>query len=185
MMSYENEFNKLVKNSIKKIYNYILRIVGNESDAEDLTQDVYAAVYPKLSKVVPAAWLSYLYKAAYTKAIDYRKKNKRLVLVEINENMLADKNKNEQEKLLAAKKNDIIKKGMQMLNEHEALAIELQYYQKLKQKQIAEIMHKTPKAIESLIVRAKKKLIKNTSKDLKKLGVLINKTKGVKNEKQN
>ncbi|MDP8201232.1 MAG: sigma factor-like helix-turn-helix DNA-binding protein, partial [Candidatus Tenebribacter burtonii] len=49
---------------------------------------------------------------------------------------------------------------LSQLKPEEALIIELQFYQKMNYKQIAETLETTQSAVDSKLVRAKKKLIK-------------------------
>ncbi|MDP8267118.1 MAG: sigma-70 region 4 domain-containing protein, partial [Candidatus Tenebribacter davisii] len=48
---------------------------------------------------------------------------------------------------------------LSQLKPEEALIIELQFYQKMNYKQIAETLETTQSAVDSKLVRAKKKLI--------------------------
>jgi len=57
-------------------------------------------------------------------------------------------------------KNSLVKNALSQLKQEEAFIIELQFYQKMNYKQIAETLETTQSAVDSKLVRAKKKMIK-------------------------
>ncbi len=160
----ENEdFKKILNETGKKIFNYLFKILRNREDAEDIYQEVYFSFYKKFNKINPDYYETYLYKTAYHKALNFIKKQKRKQTLELYkpENLIyEDKNQEEQ-------KSGMVKEAMQKLKPKEALLIELQYFQKKSYKEIAKILSISQSAVDSRLVRAKKKLRKIILQDYK------------------
>ena len=71
-------FDKLYKRHIKGLYRYLLRKCNNESDAEDLFQEVWEKLYKYRNKFkANASFKTYLYTIANNHFIDYYRKKKR------------------------------------------------------------------------------------------------------------
>jgi len=79
-------FDKLYKRHIKGLYRYLLRKCNNESDAEDLFQEVWEKMYKARSKFkANASFKTYLYTIANHHFNDYyRKKMRRKVIHQVN-----------------------------------------------------------------------------------------------------
>jgi RNA polymerase sigma-70 factor, ECF subfamily len=71
-------FNAIVSRYKNKIYNYIYRMVGNDEDAEDLTQEVFVKMYVALDSFRNQSSLStWLYRIAGNLCIDSHRKRSR------------------------------------------------------------------------------------------------------------
>jgi len=147
------KFEILVNKYSKRIFNYLLKIMRNREDSEDILQDVFAAFYQKVDSVNENSYLSYLYQTAYHKALNKISGRKRT-------RKILEKVKNESASNLEdiPDNNEVIKTAFQKLNHQDALLLELQFFQKLSYKEIADILETTASAIDSRLVRAKKKL---------------------------
>lgn len=159
------EFEFILRENNKRILNYLLKILRNQEDAEDILQDVFIAFYHKMENINENAYQSYLYKTAYNKALNLiksRKKKKNLTREQMiyNETQKNDQNPNN-------KKNEILKKAFSKLPPKYAVLLELQFYQKMSYKEIAKTLSTTISAVDSKLVRAKKKLKKIISQDMK------------------
>lgn len=65
-------FEKLISIHENKIFNYLYRLVGDEADAEDLTQEVFIKLYKYKSQIDPEKNLkSWLYTVATNTANDW------------------------------------------------------------------------------------------------------------------
>lgn len=63
---------ELVRLYYEKIYNYIFYRVMNESQAEDLTQDVFMKLTRNIHTYIPtASFSSFLYRIAHNTVVDY------------------------------------------------------------------------------------------------------------------
>jgi RNA polymerase sigma factor (sigma-70 family) len=154
----KNKFEAVLNSEKKKIFNYLLKILRNREDAEDILQEVFIAFYNKMETVDENYFTSYLYRAAHNKALNLIKSRKRKddlnVHFEDMERMpeapVETENPN----------NEKIRFAMRQLKEEQALILELKYFQKKSYKEIAEILETTESAVDSKLVRAKRKLKK-------------------------
>lgn len=158
-------FEVLLKKEGKKVYNYLLKILRNKEDAEDIMQETFVGFYKKMDAVNEKAYKSYLFRTAYHKALNFIKKRDKKRDQEINytemEHFQSEDNSSKEDK------NIVVKNALSKLKPDEALLLELQYFQKMSYKQMAETLETTVSAIDSKLVRVKKKLIKILNKQKK------------------
>ena len=70
-------YNLLVSRWEKRIYNYLLRLVKNKEDAQDLSQDVFIKAYQNLRKLEdPSRFAPWLYRIAHNEAYSLLRKNR-------------------------------------------------------------------------------------------------------------
>ncbi len=166
-----DNFERVVKDFTPKLYNYILKFVRQREDAEDVLQSVFIAFYDKMEGVDTDKVSSYLYRACHNNSLDYLKKRKREIsFPNLDFSNIADLGSEEKEDMYK----DIIKYAMAELPAKMSLLIELKIYQKKSYKEISEETGYSIKAIESQLVRAKKKLRKIIEKRVKDdLGIIL------------
>ena len=159
------EFEFILRENNRRILNYLLKILRNQEDAEDILQEVFISFYHKMENINENAYISYLYKTAYNKALNLiksRKKKRNLTHEQIiyNETQKNEQNPNNE-------KNEILKKAFSKLPPKYAVLLELQFYQKMSYREIAKTLSTTISAVDSKLVRAKKKLKKIISQEMK------------------
>lgn len=151
----------------KRIYHYLIQILGNESDAQDLVQVVFLAFYEHIDSIEEATAVSYLYRIAHNKSLSYIKVRNKTVLVDPGDfNRFPDNSKP-----AAEPDYTFLKSAISELPHRLSTVIHLQYYEKLSYKEIAAQLGISVKAVETLLVRAKKILRKKIMKDKDLLGV--------------
>ena len=70
-------FNQLIARWEKRIYNYLLRILGDREDAMDVSQDVFLKAYQKLGNLQDPGRFSYwLFRIAHNEAFSLIRKAK-------------------------------------------------------------------------------------------------------------
>lgn len=70
-------FNALISRWDKRVYNYLLRILGNREDALDLSQDVFLKAYQNLRKLEdPARFAPWLFRIAHNEAYSLFRKRR-------------------------------------------------------------------------------------------------------------
>lgn len=136
---YSHDFIQLLMSSQMRIYAFILGLVRNYQDADDLLQETVHTMWQKYDECRPIddfiAWANQI---AYYKILDFRKKQKTNSHIQIQNDLF--------EKLLpiiqennsqADDRIEKLKKCLQKLGEREYKLIELRYYQNFKPQQIA------------------------------------------------
>ena len=70
-------YNVLVSRWEKRVFNYLLRLVGHREDAMDLAQDVFLKAYQNLRKLDdPAKFAGWLFRIAHNEAFSLLRKNR-------------------------------------------------------------------------------------------------------------
>ena len=167
-------FRELVENYKKKVYYFALDMVGNQADAEDISQEVFLKVFRSFKTFRKDAKLSsWLYRVAYNTTIDSIRK--RTVTPESMEDRAleaaAEKNlaltnsvrpdpAREAEQLLLQEK---IERALQKVSEQERAVFLLRHYDDLMIKDIAEVLGISSGSVKSYLFRAIKKLQKELS----------------------
>ena len=136
------EFLNLLMQKQMRIYAFILSVVRNFEDADDLLQETVNTMWQKFPDSRPiqdfAAWGIQI---AYYKILDSRKKQKRNLHIHFDSPLF--------EKVIASAKNvnheyddriEKLKKCLKRLGPRGKKIIELRYYQDLKPKQISELL---------------------------------------------
>jgi RNA polymerase sigma-70 factor (ECF subfamily) len=150
------------------VFNLALQYVQNAQDAEEIAQDVFLTVYNKLNtfqqKASPRTWI---YRITVNKSLDYiraKKRNKRspflhMVRFDNEETQVTPVEFNhpgvamEQQEAIAS-----IFDGINKLSENQKTALLLLKIEHLTKEEVGEVLGISPKAVESLFIRAKKNL---------------------------
>lgn len=71
------EYNHTVDQLSDRIYRFVLKMVKDESSAQDVVQDAYERLWVNRKKVEPEKAKAYLFKIAHNLVIDRKRKEKR------------------------------------------------------------------------------------------------------------
>jgi len=161
------DFESFLSAHESRIYHYLINLLGNENDAADVLQEAFIAFYTHLERIDKGSALAYLYKIAYNKALTFRKQKHRFRLIPpYHFHNMPDIPYQEKEADFSA-----LHLALKELPPKLAAVIHLQYYEKMSYKEIAAELGYSLKAVESLIVRAKKILRKKIMQDSQSRGV--------------
>ena len=146
----QEAFAQLYEEHFDRIYRYITLRIGDEMEAEDLTQQVFLNTLRSISsfrwKGIPfSAWL---FRIAHNQVVDYFRKRKRTA-VPLDE-ALASSDDNPQ--LVAEQKLDIeqILSASKQLTQAQREVISLRFASELSIAQVAEVMGKSQGAVKAL-----------------------------------
>lgn len=170
------EIQRMIQLFSGKIYNLSLGYVGSKEDAEEITQDVFIAVLDNLEKFKGNSQLStWIYRIATNKCLDllkYKKRKKRFgrvisIFGNKEDEQVFEPIDHWHPGLELESKEDVnaLYRAIDTLPEKQKTALILSKFEKISQKEIAQILELTPKAVESLIGRAKTNLRKALMKD--------------------
>ncbi|MFO0357725.1 MAG: RNA polymerase sigma factor [Sphingobacteriaceae bacterium] len=149
-----------------RVFNTAISLLQNKEDAEDITQDVFIEVYQSLDKFRQQANIStWIYRITVNKCLDLLRKKKRKkrfgFMTELfhkdTGEISVDKAHFDHPGILMEKKENarLLFAAIDLLSENQKTAFILFHIEELPQKEIAVIMDLSPKAVESLIQRAK------------------------------
>ena len=152
---------ELVDKYQKSISAFVRKKIGDEDVVEELTQDILMAAYKALSTFNgKSSEFSFICGIAKHKITDYyRKKKLKTVLFSVNpiiEEIAEDAITPERDVLKNELKEEI-KKTMTELREDYEKILRLKYIDNWKSSQIASLLKISVKAVESRLIRARKK----------------------------
>ena len=141
----------LVTDHLGPISAYAQRMTGNVSNAEDITQEVFLRLWLKASEfdATRARLTTWLHQMAHNLAIDQHRKRHREVSLEVidvpDPAVTSD----------ASEEPYPVAQALLQLPERQRSALALTYYQDLSNREVADIMGLSTRAVESLLVRAR------------------------------
>lgn len=167
---------ELYKKHGSAVYRLALHYVQNSEDAQEITQDVFVAVFEHMSDFRGEAQIStWIHRITINKSLDFlrhRKRKKRFASVfsifTQNQEAIEIPHFDHPGILLESQEEmKIIFDAINQLPEQQKTALILMKLENLSQQEAAEIMKISTKAVESLISRAKQKLKELLAKENK------------------
>jgi RNA polymerase sigma-70 factor (ECF subfamily) len=141
---------QLYEEHFDKIYRYVTLRIGNEMEAEDVTQQVFVNTLQSISsfKWRGISFSAWLFRIAHNQAVDYLRKKKRAA-IPLDES-LADSDSNPQ--LVAEDKQDIeqLLQATKKLTEAQREVISLRFTSGLPIAEVAKVMGKSQGAVKAL-----------------------------------
>ena len=141
---------QLYEEHFDKIYRYVTLRIGNEMEAEDVTQQVFVNTLQSISsfKWRGISFSAWLFRIAHNQAVDYLRKKKRAALP-LDES-LTDSDSNPQ--LIAEDKQDIeqLLQATKKLTEAQREVISLRFTSGLPIAEVAKVMGKSQGAVKAL-----------------------------------
>lgn len=174
----EQKFISVYRSYVDEIYQYVyLRLGLNQSLAEDLTQEIFLDVYKGFSGFKGlCSERTWIYKITKNKLNDFYRKeyNPKFELVEMDDQLaehLADPSQDIQSMIVKSFEQEKVRACLKGLLEQHRIVLILKYVDGKRVKDIAFIVGKSPKAIESILQRAKNAFIKSYKKYNEKEGL--------------
>lgn len=154
------------------VVNTCFQILNNQTDAEDIAQEVFIEAFRSMSSLRQQDQLSYwLYRIALNKSLNQQKKNRFLRgFLRLDHTPCPREGEppyhqlptgeDPFEQLLRAEKMNILRKAIASLPHRQQKAFVLHHFEQLSYKDIAQIQQISLSTVESLIFRAKTSLRK-------------------------
>ena len=146
----QEAFAQLYEEHFNKIYRYVTLRIGDEMEAEDVTQQVFVNTLQSISsfKWRGISFSAWLFRIAHNQAVDYLRKKKRAALP-LDES-LTDSDSNPQ--LIAEDKQDIeqLLQATKKLTEAQREVISLRFTSGLPIAEVAKVMGKSQGAVKAL-----------------------------------
>ncbi len=154
-------FQEIYQTYASMVYNVCLNYFGNEADAQDCTQDVFIKIHKKLDTFKEeSSHKTWIYKITTNTCLDKIKATKRRrKLYELGSFLgLKYEPITYEHPGVELEQKEAVNRIMTIINdlpEKQRTAIILKRLENLSQKEIADIMNCSTKAVESLVSRAK------------------------------
>jgi RNA polymerase sigma-70 factor (ECF subfamily) len=147
----QGAFAQLYEEYFDKIYRYVVLRIGNETEAEDVTQQVFLNTLQSISsfrwKGVPfSAWL---FRIAHNQVVDYLRKKTRQATESLDESLIISKS---DPQLVVEQKLDIeqLMLATKRLTKAQQEVIALRFVSELSTTQVAKAMGKSEGAVKAL-----------------------------------
>ncbi len=167
----EIAFKTIVEQWQDMVYNTILGIVQNETEAEDLAQDVFIKVFEKIGTFKgDSKFSTWLYRIATTTALDHlrsKKRKKRFGLLQSFTGSSGDEKEQVPDfhhpgiSLDNKERAAVLFKAIDSLPENQKSAYTLHKLEGLSYRDVSEVLNTTVSAVESLMSRANQNLRKH------------------------
>jgi len=152
-------FDELIRRHERGLFGYVYRMCGNRADAEEMAQQALVRAWLALSGFRgDSSFKTWLYRIATNLCIN--RVTRRKPLVEIPETLPAPDTDEPEEVFRRRKLEGLVQEALSHLPNDQRSAIVLATYQDMSYKEIARTIGKTPKAVDSLLVRARRNLRK-------------------------
>lgn len=163
-------FEKLVELYQKRVFHFILQLVGRREEAEDLTQDLFMKVFRTRKSYRPESRLStWIFTIAHNLALNhlrsrYRSKTilpKGLAGAGSTAHMLQPEltavspEGTPSAQMRTVELSQVVQEAIQTLGEDQRVAIVLNKFEEMSYEEIAQVMGRNVGAVKSLLVRAR------------------------------
>lgn len=153
-------FSELVERHNKMFFAAAYRVCGSAIEAEDIVQDAFLKLWTKpqafdASKGVK--FTTWFYRVVSNVAIDAARKKKPQTGSDVID-LMADQADAADEMLVMSEQQAALESAIQDLPERQKIALNLCFYEGLSNKEAAEVLGVGVKAVESLLMRAKRAL---------------------------
>jgi RNA polymerase sigma-70 factor (ECF subfamily) len=155
-----NAFSALVRRHTTRFYAAAFRVVLNKDDAEDVVQDAFTKLWNGKATWQAdrgAKFTTWFYRIVTNQAMDAIAKKNRQRSGMLDDN-IASGDASAEDEMWAKEQGNAVNVALGELPERQRVAIMLFFNEDLSQKEAADVMGITPKAVESLIGRAKQAL---------------------------
>lgn len=152
----QRAFGDLLDRYEKVVYNAAYRILGNEADAEDVTQTVFLKVYENLATYNPKyRFFSWLYRIAINESVNARKRIR--PTMELSEVTPVEDSTAEM-LLMDSDREEVIGQALMYLTPENRAILILRHYQEFSYREIAYIMDLTESKIKARLFSARQRL---------------------------
>lgn len=161
----DQAFTALMERYQRPILNFVFRMIGDPSEAEDVAQEVFVRAYRGIHAAgfrrTTAAFSTWLFQIARHAALDALRRRKRhptesLADLETRGEPVADAGRTAAEETVIRETGKHIAAAVALLPEDQRTAIVLSEYEGLSYSQIAAIMNCSEKSVETRLYRARR-----------------------------
>ena len=151
----KNAFEKIVEELREKLIFFINRYVDNYSLAEDLSEDVFVELLVHPGRYnYKTSLKTYLFTIGRNKAIDYIRKNKRIMYEPLDTDM-EDITESFEERYCRKEEERAMLRMLSEINEEYRIVLYLLYFEDMSYEEVAKVMKKNMKQVTNLAYRAK------------------------------
>ena len=151
--------NQFIADNLRRIFLQIYRMVGNASDAQDLTQEVFIKALQRSSQIQdPAKAAHWLSRIASNTAIDFLRRHGRsgtTGLEHLPETLTVAREESAEQRLLRQEQRGVLEQGLSTLSERERTALLLRDVEDMPAEEVARLMNCSKATVRSHIANAR------------------------------
>ena len=167
-----NAFEELIEKHQALVAGTVARMLGSNSDVEDIAQQVFIRVWKSARRYVPRAkFTTWLLKITRNLVFNEMRRTKRRPHIPLqpeqgaeNATLRDETNPAPDASLLESELQQAIEDAIQQLPETQRMALVLRRYEQLSYEQIAEVLDLSVPAVKSVLFRARTELRSRLSK---------------------
>ena len=181
----DESFTEAYELHVDAIYRFVLRLLGNPTDAEDMTAETFLRAYQGWSELLDAASVrSWLFRIAYNGCIDLLRQCQRHPTISFDKTTSEEmtsalfpsvaSTESPLRRLIRAESSEILRTALLKLRSIDRTALVLGELEGMTNREIAEIIQRSEIAVKSLRQRARKALRDEVLRLLNRRGMSIN-----------
>ncbi len=149
----ESAFTILIRRHQSLVLASAYRYIGDRTEAEDVAQEVFLRLWRSAKKYRPETALgAYIRKITVNFCLDLKRKS-RFQMHTLNKNTSSPENPHAD--IEASERQRALKSAIQMLPPTQHMAVILFHMEGLSMKEVSDLLEISPKAVESLLSRAR------------------------------
>lgn len=160
-------FSVLVTRHQERFYRAAWRTLSDSAEAEDVVQDAFLKLWNQPDLFDPergVKFTTWFYRVVVNLALDKARKKRRLVSGGDWLEAMPSENANPEQETGTNERKMIIEAAIQALPERQKTALNLCFYEGMGNMEAAEVMGVSVKALESLLIRAKREMRESLTK---------------------
>jgi RNA polymerase sigma-70 factor (ECF subfamily) len=168
-----NAFRIFVSLHLRRTVRFAAQMTGSADDAEDIAQIAMLKLWDHAASWTPEAKVTtWLHRITYNACIDHLRREKRRSKYHYDAGTLLDRHDDgtAEKNLLKAGKESCVRDALAELPERQKAALILCYYDGTSQREAADILAISEKAVESLLYRARETMRRRLEKMLQERG---------------
>ncbi|MCA9400685.1 MAG: RNA polymerase sigma factor [Candidatus Omnitrophica bacterium] len=155
-------FQEIYELTGKYVYNIVLRIVNNAHDAQEVTQDVFVAIYKKLDQFnYQSKFTTWAYRIAVNSAINFAKRRTRTTggHVSLSRQAIQYADVSSEPELTREERESTVQRLFNQLPEEQRACMVLRTVDQLSYEEIADVLGINMNTVRSRLKRAREKLM--------------------------
>jgi RNA polymerase sigma-70 factor (ECF subfamily) len=165
-------FEQIMINTQQRVISLTWRILGNQEDARDATQEVFLRVYKYLDRYEPEQdFFGWLYRITVNVCRDIERKRRRdsdRLTAETAQSAYVSTSENQEDQAYLAQRREMISRAIATLPEKERMSLVLRDLEGLTTEEVANIMNTRPATIRVQISSARAKIKRSCDRFLRR-----------------
>ncbi|HEU4964622.1 MAG TPA: RNA polymerase sigma factor [Bacilli bacterium] len=163
----EERMQRLLREKMKQIHRYLLRLGANPADAEDIVQDAMYKGFLYIDSIAPDKFSAWLFRVAVNGYYDHCRKRKRRVEISLDDLELPQETETDapDERVLQRERREEIDQALEDLKPLFKQLLVMKYKMELTYQEIGSLLDLKESAVKTYLHRARKQFEKVYGRD--------------------